>query len=230
MRGSFCIFAALFASNSADASEHAGWTGTKAGYLHGMSTQSETERKLFAWAHANELSTDLPIRAAFCEDTSCRGLVAARSISKDEVVISIPQKLLMNLDTAFACPLVQAVWEFAQSEHITFSERQVLVLHLIIENRKGTSSFWHPFLSSMPLEYDTLENWQESTVAHLQFPALIRMATLRRATIQKEYQQLQSALAGVAEKLKSSADSSIPRKLQAGSAPSPSLRPHAVVC
>lgn len=209
------ILAAIFATSSQ------GFMTQIAKSPHGMPTQTEIESSLLSWAHANELKLDLPVHTAFCEDTLCRGLVASRSIKKDEVVVSIPKQLLMNLDTAFLCPLVQAVWDFAKSDGVGLSERQVLVLHLIIENRKGSSSFWYPFIRSMPNEYDTLENWEEATVAHLQLPTLIRMAAARRAAIRNEHQQLQRALAGASSKLQSSAESPLPRELQAGSAPRP---------
>ncbi len=163
-----------------------------------MSRSRDLEGDLLQWAQSKGVSKDLPIRPAFCEDTACRGLIATRAIQQDEIVISIPRPLLMTLDTAFACPVVESTWEFAQREGRALTERQVLAFHLILEQRKGMDSFWHPFISSMPADYDTLENWEDDTIAQLQIPSLIRMAVLRRDEIRDECAHLRQVLMDMA--------------------------------
>ena len=58
--------------------------------------------ELLAWAHKHGMRKDSPVSPSFCPESNCRGMVATRAISEGEIVLQIPEAMMMSLDTAMA--------------------------------------------------------------------------------------------------------------------------------
>jgi hypothetical protein len=56
--------------------------------------------ELLAWAHKHGMRKDSPVSPSFCPESNCRGMVATRAISEGEIVLQIPEAMMMSLDTA----------------------------------------------------------------------------------------------------------------------------------
>jgi hypothetical protein len=154
----------------------------------------ETERCLLEWAWGHGVARDMPCRPAFCAGSGCRGMVATRAIAEGEVILSIPDHILMSADSAVQCSVVRALLLRANLAGEQLCERQVLSAHLLLERHKGASSKWCAFLSSLPMAYDTVEYWTDEDVASLQHIPLLKMARMRRAMIRQEFSQLRGLL------------------------------------
>lgn len=80
-----------------------------------------------------------------------RGVHAAEDIPPDQRVLHVPLKLLITSETASLSPLARKIARLG----VSFSSRHsTLALYLLEEREKGVESFWHPYLTSLPQEYD----------------------------------------------------------------------------
>jgi hypothetical protein len=86
----------------------------------------------------------------FC-DTG-RGLMTETAIPKNQVLMSIPFKLLITVSTVENSDIG---WLFAVDNGVHFFAQQVLAAFLVWEKHLGQHSVWEPYLNSVPLEYST---------------------------------------------------------------------------
>ena len=91
----------------------------------------------------------------------------------------------MRLPLACGCILRQQMRSAAVARHAPFPERcvvprsplaQVLSAHVLAECAKGPSSFWHPYLRSLPRSYTTSMCCGEEQAAALQVPHAVATA------------------------------------------------------
>ncbi|PRW59526.1 SET DOMAIN GROUP 40 [Chlorella sorokiniana] len=99
-----------------------------------------------------------------------RGLVAVDDLEPGTCLLRVPRRLLMSVESARRDPqLVAALQQHGQG----LSSEQVLAAHLLHECSKGPTSFWHPYLRSLPRTYTTAMCFTEAEAAALQVPAAV---------------------------------------------------------
>jgi hypothetical protein len=84
----------------------------------------------------------------FC-DTG-RGLRAGTSVSKNQVIESIPLELLITVSTVESSDIG---WIFIKANGVHLFAQQVLAAFLVWEKHLGHDSVWEPYLNSVPVEY-----------------------------------------------------------------------------
>jgi hypothetical protein len=79
-----------------------------------------------------------------------RGLRAETSISKNQVIVSIPLELLITVSTVESSDIG---WIFSNANGVSLFAQQVLAAFLVWEKHLGHHSVWEPYLNSVPVDY-----------------------------------------------------------------------------
>ncbi|KAM4540930.1 actin-histidine N-methyltransferase isoform 1-T2 [Fundulus diaphanus] len=129
----------------------------------GLSTVFEGNREdyfpdLMAWAQENGASCDGFTLADF--GTEGYGLRASRDIKAEELFLWIPRKMLMTVESAQNSLLGPL---YGQDRIMQAMGNVTLALHLLCE-RASPSSFWLPYIRSLPQGYDTPLYYQQDDV------------------------------------------------------------------
>ncbi|XP_074147431.1 actin-histidine N-methyltransferase isoform X3 [Sminthopsis crassicaudata] len=117
---------------------------------------------LIKWAAANGASTDGFELVNFKEEGF--GLRATREIKAEELFLWVPRKLLMTVESAKNSVLGAL---YSQDRILQAMGNITLAFHLLCE-RANPSSFWLPYIQTLPSEYDTPLYFEEDEVQHLQ--------------------------------------------------------------
>ncbi|XP_068960056.1 actin-histidine N-methyltransferase isoform X2 [Petaurus breviceps papuanus] len=117
---------------------------------------------LIKWATANGASTDGFELVNFKEEGF--GLRATREIKAEELFLWVPRKLLMTVESAKNSVLGAL---YSQDRILQAMGNITLAFHLLCE-RANPSSFWLPYIQTLPSEYDTPLYFEEDEVQHLQ--------------------------------------------------------------
>uniref|UniRef100_A0A8D0ADE5 protein-histidine N-methyltransferase n=1 Tax=Sander lucioperca TaxID=283035 RepID=A0A8D0ADE5_SANLU len=129
----------------------------------GMSIVFEGSREdyfpdLMSWAQENGASCDSFTVANF--GTEGYGLRATRDIKAEELFLWIPRKMLMTVESAQNSVLGPL---YSQDRILQAMGNVTLAFHLLCE-RANPSSFWQPYIRSLPQEYDTPLFYQQDEV------------------------------------------------------------------
>jgi hypothetical protein len=88
------------------------------------------------------------------------GLVSTTPMHERDVILSIPEAILMTTRTAKQCPHVAQVVETDQrlnrERSNPISDTELLCLHLVVEQLRGDESFWKPYIDVLPRTYSLL--------------------------------------------------------------------------
>ena len=79
-----------------------------------------------------------------------RGLRAEMSVSKNQVIVSIPLELLITVSTVESSDIG---WIFSKANGVHLFAQQVLASFLVWEKHLGHHSVWEPYLNSVPADY-----------------------------------------------------------------------------
>jgi hypothetical protein len=116
------------------------------------------------------------IVSAQMDDGSYRGIRATQVIEKDEVILSIPEHLLLSLNSARGDPDIARLLSLTQNR-VALSDEQLLAVHLLHEVYKGASSSFHLYIKTLPTSFDSLLYLKEDEIDDaLQFDHAIRAA------------------------------------------------------
>ncbi|PNH05183.1 Protein SET DOMAIN GROUP 40 [Tetrabaena socialis] len=120
------------------------------------------------------------IAAGFVEE-GWRGVIATKDLAPDDVVLRVPERLLLTTrsavrDPALAAALLRASAPSDPRQHPSassslnagLSPHQVLACHLLLEVSRGAASFWWPYLRQLPRSYSSLPNFAAADAAELQ--------------------------------------------------------------
>ncbi|XP_008398366.1 actin-histidine N-methyltransferase [Poecilia reticulata] len=129
----------------------------------GLSTVFDGSREdyfpdLMCWAQENGASCDGFTVTDF--GTEGYGLRATRDIKAEELFLWIPRKMLMTVESAQNSLLGPL---YGQDRIMQAMGNVTLALHLLCE-RASPSSFWLPYIRSLPQEYDTPLYYQQDDV------------------------------------------------------------------
>lgn len=96
-----------------------------------------------------------------------RGATARDDIATNEVMLSIPERLMISEATCWADATLRRV--YAENRDVFCRDDPVLALFLVHEMVKDTTSFYHPYLSILP-EVRTVQDWSPAELAELYDP------------------------------------------------------------
>ncbi len=88
--------------------------------------------------------------------SSYRGVRAVRDLAKDELLVSIPEPLLLSVRSAKRDPDIQRAVRGAGpfATRIEVTDQQLLAVHLLHEASKGGASSHHIYLKTLPSAFD----------------------------------------------------------------------------
>ncbi|KAM8920718.1 actin-histidine N-methyltransferase [Pelodytes ibericus] len=118
--------------------------------------------ELMEWARENGASADGFELAEFPNEGW--GLKATRDIKAEELFLWVPRKLLLTVESAKNSVLGSL---YTQDRILQAMGNITLAFHLLCE-RADPSSFWLPYIKSLPSEYDTPLYFEEDEVQYLQ--------------------------------------------------------------
>ncbi|XP_044291795.1 actin-histidine N-methyltransferase isoform X2 [Varanus komodoensis] len=117
---------------------------------------------LIKWARDNGASTEGFEVDNFGEEGF--GLRATREIKAEELFLWVPRKLLMTVESAKNSVLGSL---YSQDRILQAMGNITLAFHLLCE-RCNPSSFWLPYIQTLPSEYNTPLYFEEEEVQYLQ--------------------------------------------------------------
>lgn len=118
------------------------------------------------WVQAllpKELSCSGLSTASPCFLRSGFGMVAQEPVSRGQVLVRVPTKLLMTFQTA---ELSERCGDLVRDAKLT--EWQALVLHLLVERAAGEASFWGPYVGLLPDQNSHPLFWGKEELSWLQ--------------------------------------------------------------
>jgi hypothetical protein len=96
-----------------------------------------------------------------------RGATAREAIATNEVMVSIPQTLMISEVTCWGDATLRRVYE--ENRDLFARDDPVLALFLVRELAKGEASFYFPYLSILP-EVETVQDWTPTEQHELRDP------------------------------------------------------------
>ncbi len=93
-----------------------------------------------------------------------RGAVALETIDSGELMICIPQNLLISEESCLNHQELKTV--FAENSDVFTRDDPVITLYLVHEMALGETSFFYPYLSILPYP-ETLQDWTEEELLEL---------------------------------------------------------------
>lgn len=131
------------------------------------------KHKLFLeWCFSNGLKwTGVDFPAYFGDKGELRGVVATRDINPYEIIMGIPNKLLMSSAKAKEDKALSKLFKkheeiFTQDDS---GDYNVLIVYLIRERLKGPESFFHPFLNLLD-DIITGQSWDKKAMKFIEDP------------------------------------------------------------
>jgi hypothetical protein len=158
--------------------------------------ESEENRRInrfLTWLRAHGARCDKIEWPSYATGSQIRGAVALDDINSNEDMVSIPEPLLLTPDVALKDPDIGKVFE---DNLENFTDEDMLLILLMHERGKGETSFFYPYLATLPRLPDTLLNWNEEGLSWLQDEGLSLEVFLRESQLTAHYTRL------VEEKLK----------------------------
>lgn len=99
-----------------------------------------------------------------------RGIVATDDIQANDILLSVPRRLLMGVESALRDEDIAKAVQFVSSkEGLCLSDQQLLAIHLLKECSKQKKSFWSPYILTIPRSYSTGYSLRDEHIEELQF-------------------------------------------------------------
>jgi hypothetical protein len=116
-------------------------------------------------------------------DTMGRGVFAQSDISEGDVLLEIPKKIIICLDTIKSSndPIVSSLPLAFQTDE------EVLAAFLLLEKSRSESSFWKPYLDVLPIYIPNLLFFNKVELKALGDDSMMQKAILSRARVERQY-------------------------------------------
>lgn len=158
--------------------------------------QNPKHARFLEWCFSNGLKwggVDFP--AFFGKDGNLRGLVAKRDIRPYEVVLAVPNQLMITTIKAREDKYLGKL--FAAHEELFFAEDtgeyNCLIVYLLRERFKGEESFFAPFLNVVS-ETESALVWDQQTLDFIEENSLRQEVVEAQEEFQREWKQLKAVL------------------------------------
>ena len=123
-----------------------------------------------------------------------RGIVALKDIECNEILVSIPASLLIGKESALRD---EEVVTALGSHAACLTDTQLVAIHLLRECSKGSQSFWHPYIKTLPRSYTTAASLTDEEIHQLQVPAAQRAIFRAKEEAVSSYETVHTSLSGM---------------------------------
>ncbi|POM66485.1 Putative histone-lysine N-methyltransferase [Phytophthora palmivora] len=118
------------------------------------------------------------------------GVFAKQTLASGQVTLRVPFKLTMNIESAAQSDLAPVLEKYPQ-----IPDDEVLALHLMHERSKGSTSFFAPFIASMPTTFDLPVFWTDAELNELQGTNVLLLTKLMKQQLQRDFENIHQAVA-----------------------------------
>eukprot|EP00898_Chlorokybus_atmophyticus_P003486 jgi/Chlat1/4138/Chrsp269S00809 len=149
-----------------------------------QASSKQQAQELVRWLKENGALDDKS-RVTVEETPYGLGLVATQDISEKSTVVSVPEKLCLNIEAARA----SSIGQFCDGL------RPWLVVALfLLKEMNDPNSFWQPYLHMLPRNLDSPIYWTDEELSLLQGSQLLSSAEGYRDYVRSEFDQLQAGV------------------------------------
>lgn len=161
---------------------------------HGRTVNEAEYITLLRWAKRNRISFG-KLRPAYFPATG-RGLMACKKLTSGDLVISVPEEMLITAKTAEQSDIGKQLTQL----HVRLKPLLMLCVFILYENHRGKSSFWHPYISTLPKSFNTPAYFNEEELNTL--PSSLREQCITQIkTVRESYEELKGLLQSSNSKL-----------------------------
>ena len=162
---------------------------------HGKTVNEAEYITLLKWAKRNRISFG-KLRPAYFPATG-RGLMTCKKLNSGDLVISVPDEMLITVKTAEQSVIGKRLTQLRLDKPLL-----MLCVFILYEKHRGISSFWHPYISTLPRSFNTPAYFKEEELNAL--PSSLReQCTTQINTVHESYEELKGLLensTGILEK------------------------------
>ena len=138
---------------------------------------------LLKWAKRNRISFG-KLRPAYFPETG-RGLMACKKLNTGDLVISVPEEMLITTKTAKQSEIGKQLTQL----HVQLNSLVLLCVFILYEKYRGKSSFWYPYISTLPRSFNTPAYFSEEELDAL--PSSFREeCAMQIKTMRESYEDL----------------------------------------
>ena len=145
--------------------------------------------ELLKWARRNGISFG-KLRPAYFPQTG-RGLMTCKKLFSGDLVISVPEKMLITTKTAERSEIVKALIKLQPKHSLTAN--QILCVFILYEKFRGESSFWYPYISTLPRSFNTPAYFNAEELTALP-SSLQQHCVTQIKTVRESYEELKGFL------------------------------------
>ncbi|KAG2175165.1 hypothetical protein INT44_007653 [Umbelopsis vinacea] len=127
-----------------------------------MSEFDTASNHFIEWLKANDatISDSLAIKD-YRSEKAGRGVVAIKDIKKDEVLFSLPRKVLLSEETS------QLATKPGMKDILNSQQGWAPLILCLMYELKSKNSFWKPYLDILPNAFDTPMFWEQKDIDEL---------------------------------------------------------------
>ncbi|PFX16912.1 SET domain-containing protein 4-like [Stylophora pistillata] len=145
--------------------------------------------ELLKWAKRNGISFG-KLRPAYFRQTG-RGLMTCRKLSEGELVISVPEKMLITTKTAERSQILETFIKIQPKHSLTTI--QILCVFILYEKFQRESSFWYPYITTLPTSFNTPAYFKPEELSTLP-SSLQQQCVTQIQTVRDSYEELKGYL------------------------------------
>ena len=146
---------------------------------------------LLKWAKQNGIFFGKLCPAMFTQ--TGRGLMTSKKLIHGDKVISVPGNMLITLKTANESKIGIQLSKL-QTKHL-LSTKQMLCVFLLYEKYRGRSSFWYPYIATLPKSFNTPAYFSEEEIKLLPCD-LQNECCVQLMSVKESYKRLKGCLEG----------------------------------
>ena len=122
-----------------------------------------------------------------------RGVVATKKVNEGEVVIQVPEHLLMSIKNVYASDVGKVLKKHPEvMRTMRMGENAATIAVFLMHERSKPDSFWRTYIDMLPKNFTTPMFWDKSLVEELQSPEFTRHVEANRAMQVMDYNLLKT--------------------------------------
>lgn len=122
--------------------------------------------------------------------------MACKKLTSGDLVISVPEEMLITAKTSEQSDIGKQLTQL----HVRLKPLLMLCVFILYEKHRGKSSFWHPYISTLPKSFNTPAYFNEEELNTL--PSSLREQCITQIkTVRESYEELKGLLQSSNSKL-----------------------------
>lgn len=135
----------------------------------------------------------MQVHVALMSEAEGYGIMAVEDLKAGELILQVPLSICVHIESLHLSVLHDIVK--AEPHLMAFdSKDELLALLLMAERRAGSQSFWWPYLSLMPREYDTPLYWEEEERKYLAGTNVGLLTSMMEQRILRDWHEIHAKL------------------------------------